>query len=279
MSEQETVLVTGASGFIALHCVVQLLQAGYQVRGTLRSASREAEVRETVARQVDAGERLSFTTADLTDDAGWADAVANCTYVLHVASPFPAAPPKDENELIVPAREGALRVLRAAANAGVKRVVLTSSIAAVAHGNDGLGNHTFDEDDWSNVDGTLGAYEKSKTLAERAAWDFIASDDAKGMELAVINPGAVLGPVLNENLGTSAELVRRLLLRQLPACPRIGFSMVDVRDVASAHIAAMSVPEAAGKRFCCTESHAWIRDIALILDKHFADRGYNTKHR
>ena len=276
MNEQETVLVTGASGFIALHCVVQALEAGYGVRGTLRTPSREAEVRETVARQADAGERLSFVTAELTHDAGWAEAVAGSAYVLHVASPFPAAAPKDENELIVPARDGALRVLRAAAAAGVKRVVLTSSIAAIAYGHDELGDHTFDEDDWSNIDGTIGAYEKSKTLAERAAWDFIASEEAKGMELAVINPGGVLGPILNEHAGTSAELVKRLLLRQLPACPRIGFSFVDVRDVAAAHLAAMTAPDAAGKRFACTESHAWIRDMALILDRHYADKGYNV---
>ncbi len=280
MADQPLVLVTGASGFIALHCIVQLLEAGYPVRGTLRTPAREGEVRETVARQVDAGDRLSFVTADLTADDGWAGAVAGAGFVLHVASPFILKPPKHEDDLIVPARDGALRVLRAAAAAGVKRVVMTSSMAAIAYGHGRTGDRRYDEADWSNIDGEdIGAYEKSKTIAERAAWDFIASAAAGGLELVAINPGLVLGPVLNADPGTSAEIIQRLMTRQLPACPRIGFAVVDVRDVAAAHLAAMTADNAAGLRFCCTNGFAWIRDIADVLAKHYAGRGYRVPTR
>ncbi len=269
------VLVTGASGFIALHCVVQLLQEGYAVRGTVRSAEREQEVRDVAKRHVDADDRLSFSHADLAADEGWADAVADCEYVLHVASPFPAGIPKDENDLIIPARDGALRVLKAAAAAGVKRVVLTSSIAAVAYGHGD--KDSFDENDWSDVSGAgVGPYEKSKTLAERAAWDFVNGSDANGLELVVINPGGVLGPVLSERSGTSAEMVRRLMMRELPACPRIGFPLVDVRDVASAHLLAMTNSNAAGQRFCCVNGFAWFEDVAKILDAKFAAQGFRV---
>jgi dihydroflavonol-4-reductase len=276
---ETTVLVTGASGFIGLHCVRHLLEDGYRVRGTLRTPSREARLRDALGAHVDSGDRLEFAAADLTRDEGWAEAVRGCTYVLHVASPFPLEIPKHEDELIVPARDGTLRVLQACTEAGVERVVLTSSLAAVLSRGANGGSRVFDEGDWPNAE-DLRPYEKSKTIAERAAWDF-ANDlrgDAK-LELAVINPGAVLGPILEEDAGTSAELVRKLMRREFPGCPRIGFPMVDVRDVASAHVAAMTTPEAAGQRFCCCVDFAWMSEIAVILKEHFADRGYRIPTR
>jgi len=269
-----TVLVSGATGFVGLHTVIQLLQAGHTVRGTLRSPKREAEVRESVARHVDANDRLSLHQCDLMNDDGWDEAISGCDYVLHVASPFIIGTPKHEDDLIIPARDGALRVLRAAAKAGVRRSVMTSSLAAVSSGHSRDAAHVFNENDWSNTDSpAIGAYEKSKTIAERAAWDFIKSDGA-GMELAVINPGAVLGPILNSDSGTSGEIVRQIMVRAIPACPHIGFSCVDVRDVASAHLAAMMTPAAAGKRFICAIEFSWMVEIAKILDEHFRKDGY-----
>lgn len=275
MTAPSRILVTGASGFIALHCMVQLLRAGYRVRGTLRSAKREGEVRAALDGAGVDGSALEIVLADLTQDAGWAEAVAGCDYVLHVASPFPAVQPKDENDLIIPARDGALRVLKAAAKAGVKRTVMTSSVAAISAGQDKSDGRVFTEDDWSDINGpTVSAYEKSKTIAERAAWDFMATPEAGSMELAVINPGAVLGPILSPDSGTSVEIVRQLMARAMPAAPRIGFVIVDVRDVAAAHIAAMTVPEAAGRRYLCALPQVWFSDVAKILDQRFGPEGY-----
>jgi len=277
MSDKETVLVTGASGFIALHCILQLLQSGYKVRGTIRNPSREAEVRSTMADHLDTEAGLSFAIADLNSDTGWDDAAAGCDYVLHVASPYPDKPPKRERDLIEPARDGALRVLRAAAKAGVKRVVLTSSIAAMVYGHSDRGDEDFDEDDWTDVDAAgVSAYAKSKTLAEKAAWDFMQSSDADGMELSVINPGLVFGPVLNTHVGTSASLVKRILRRELPACPNLCLPLVDVRDVANAHIQAMTVSAAAGQRHCCVSDTIWMIEAAQILDRFYADKGYKV---
>lgn len=271
-----TVLVTGATGFIGSHCIVQLLKAGYRVRGTLRTPARADEIRAAIAAHADPGDRLEFLTADLGSDEGWAEAVQSCTYVLHVASPFPKAAPKHEDELIVPARDGALRVLKAASEAGVKRVVMTSSLAAVMVGHPEE-KKAFSENDWSVVENTRGAYEKSKTIAERAAWDFVNSlPEDKKIELSVINPGAVLGPVLEKDSGTSGEVVRMLMKRELPGCPRLGWPMVDVRDVAAAHLAAMTTPEAAGQRYCCANEFAWMKDIAGILAPKYRPRGYKV---
>jgi len=275
MADPKTVLVSGASGFIALHCVTQLLAQGYQVRGTLRSAKREGEVRTAIKNAGCDDSNFSITLADLTRDEGWAEAVAGCDYVLHVASPFPAVQPKDENELIIPARDGAVRVLKAAAKAGVKRVVLTSSVASISAGHDKSTGRVFNEEDWSDLDGpNVSAYEKSKTIAERAAWDFMATPEAGDMELSVINPGAVLGPILSPDSGTSVEIVRQLMARAMPACPRIGFPVVDVRDVAAAHITAMTEPGAAGRRYVCTLPQVWFVDVASILDQRFGPEGF-----
>jgi nucleoside-diphosphate-sugar epimerase len=242
-----TVLVTGGSGFIGCHCILQLLTAGYQVRTTVRNLKRESDVRAML--KVGGAEpdgQVSFVAADLENDPGWPDAVAGCEYVLHVASPFPDSVPKHEDELIAPAREGTLRVLRAARDAGAKRVVLTSSFAAIGYGHE-TQDTPFDETNWSNLNG-VGAYTKSKTLAERAAWDFMAKEGGN-LELSVINPVGVLGPVLGPSYSTSILLVQRLMTGSVPGCPRLYFSLVDVRDVADIHLRAMTNPAAKGERF------------------------------
>ena len=244
-----TVLVTGGSGFIGSHCILQLLAAGHTVRTTVRNLARQADVRAMLKQGgAEPGNRLSFFAADLEADAGWDNAAAGCDYILHVASPFPSQVPKNEDELIVPAREGALRVLRASRDARVKRVVLTSSFAAIGYGH--LPQPTpFDETSWANANGKgVTAYVKSKTLAERAAWDFIAKEGG-GLELAVVNPVGVFGPVLGPDYSTSILLVQRLMDGAMPGCPKLYFGAVDVRDVADLHLRAMTDPAAKGERF------------------------------
>ena len=215
----------------------------------------------------DPGAGLSFYAADLENDAGWPAAIAGCEYVLHIASPFPSNIPKDENELIVPAREGALRVLRASRNAGVKRVVLTSSFAAIGYGH-APQSAPFTEMDWTDPGGDdVRPYVKSKTLAERAAWDFIAREGG-GLELSVVNPVGVFGPVLGPDYSTSILLVQRLMDGALPGCPRLYFGAVDVRDVADLHIRAMTFPAAKGERFLSVAGDFLaMRDIALVLKR------------
>ena len=263
-----TVLVTGGSGFIGSHCICSLLAAGHAVRTTVRSLKREGDVRAMLrAGGVEAGEGLRFFAADLEKDAGWAEAVAGCDYVLHVASPFPANVPRHEDELIVPAREGALRVLRAARDAGVKRVVLTSSFAAIGYGHPPLPMHAaFDETSWSDPNGDgVSAYAKSKTLAERAAWDFIDREGG-GLELSVVNPVAVFGPVLGPDYATSILLVERLLEGSMPGCPRLYFGVVDVRDVVDLHLRAMTDPAARGERFLAVSGDSMpIVEVARLL--------------
>jgi nucleoside-diphosphate-sugar epimerase len=264
----ELVLVTGGSGFIGAHCILQLLQAGHQVRTTVRSLARESEVRAMLkVGGVDAGDRLSFVAADLTNDAGWPEAVAGCAYVLHVASPFPPAIPKHEDDLIIPAREGALRVLRAARDAGVKRVVLTSSFAAIGYGQKPRAR-PFNEEDWTDPNGDdVRAYVKSKTLAERAAWDFIKTEGG-ALELSTVLPVGVFGPVLGPDYSTSILLVQRLMDGAMPGCPRLYFGAVDVRDVASMHITCMTHPAAKGERFLATAGDFLsIQEIARILKR------------
>jgi nucleoside-diphosphate-sugar epimerase len=244
-----TVLVTGGSGFIGSHSILQLLAAGHQVRTTVRNLARENDVRALLkAGGGDPDDRLRFFAADLEKDAGWAEAVSGCEYVLHVASPFPATIPKDENELIVPAREGALRLLRAARNAGVKRVVLTSSFAAIGYGHKPQ-TAPFNETDWTDPNGEdVTPYVKSKTLAERAAWDFIGRE-GNGLELAVVNPVGVFGPVLGADYATSILIVQKMMDGAVPGCPRLYFGAVDVRDVVDLHLRAMTSPAAKGERF------------------------------
>jgi nucleoside-diphosphate-sugar epimerase len=261
-----SILVTGGSGFIGSHCILQLLAAGHTVRTTVRSPQREADVRAMLKRGgAEPGERLSFAVADLEADAGWPQAVAGCEYVLHVASPFPAGVPRNEDELIVPAREGSLRVLRAARDAGVRRVVLTSSFAAIGYGH-GPQQALFDETTWTDPGAPhVSPYPKSKTLAERAAWDFIASE-GKDLELAVVNPVGVFGPVLGPDYSTSILLVQRLMDGALPGLPKLWFGVVDVRDVADLHLRAMTSPAAKGERFLAVAGDFMrVRDIARAL--------------
>jgi nucleoside-diphosphate-sugar epimerase len=268
----ETVLVTGGSGFVGAHCIVRLLQSGYRVRTTLRSLARADEVRKLVrAGGVEPGDQLSFAQADLMSDAGWAEAVAGCDYVLHVASPFPGLQPKDENELIRPAREGTLRVLAAARDAGVRRVVLTSSFAAIGYGHQER-SAPFDEHEWTDVDASgVAAYAKSKTLAERAAWDFVAREGG-ALELAVVNPVAVFGPTLGRDISTSIDIIRLMLNRAMPAVPRIMFGVVDVRDVADLHLLAMTNPQAKGERFLAVAGDfVSFAEIGRILRRGLGD--------
>lgn len=261
------VLVTGGTGFVGAHCLVQLLAAGHEARTTVRSLGREADVR-AMLRQGGAGEvgdRLGLVQADLMADAGWAEAVAGCDYVLHVASPFPDTVPSDAEELIAPARDGALRVLKAARDAGVKRVVLTSSFAAVGYGH-GAHPAAFTEDDWTNLDDpAVQPYQRSKTIAERAAWDFIAKQGG-ALELATVNPVGVFGPVLAADYSTSILLIKRLMDGSLPGLPDLWFGGVDVRDVADLHLRAMTDPAARGQRFLATAGDfVSARQIAQIL--------------
>jgi dihydroflavonol-4-reductase len=264
-----TVLVTGGSGFIGSRAILQLLAAGYQVRTTVRSLTRENAVRAMLkAGGSEPGTRLAFFVADLQNDAGWPQAVAGCDYVLHIASPFPPSLPKHEDELIVPAREGALRVLRAARDAGVKRVVLTSSFAAIGYGQK-IQTAPFNESNWTDVAGAdVQPYAKSKTLAERAAWDFIAREGG-ALELSVINPVGVFGPVLGPDHSTSILLVQRLMDGAIPGCPQLTFGVVDVRDVIDLHLRAMTYPAAKGERFLAVAGDFMsVRDIARVLKQH-----------
>ena len=273
------VLVTGANGYVAMHTILQLLAKGYRVRGTLRNTSQGDQIKATLAKSSDRTDSIEFVRGDLMQDDGWADAVQGCEYVMHLASPFPLHAPEDENELIVPARDGTLRVLRAANAGGVKRVVLISSMLAVRAGHEGE-NRTFDENDWANLEHNVPPYPKSKALAERAAWDFVhGAENTNHIELAVINAASIKGPFLDTRYATSSELFRTLMKHEVPGVVRVKQGIVDVRDVATALVAAMTTPQAADKRFCCIGGQSWMREIALVLQKHFAGRGYNIPTR
>jgi len=260
----QTVLVTGGSGFLGGWCVLGALGRGYKVRASVRDGSRERELREMVQAQTGSSERLEIAIADLAGDDGWEEAVTGCSYVLHTASPFPTAQPKDPDELIVPAREGTLRVLRASLAAGVGRVVITSSVAAVRNGGGPPPNRPLTEEDWTDPTlAHLTPYTRSKTIAERAAWELVRERDASA-QLAVVNPSAILGPTLSAKHSASLELVERLL-GGMPGMPRLSFSVVDVRDVAELHLLAMAAPEAAGERFLAAGPSLWIPEMAKIL--------------
>src|ERR1700736_523237 len=267
MDGEQTVLVTGGSGFLGGWCLVELLQRGYRARTTVRDLAREGEVRTNVGSQVEVGDRLTVVAADLTHDRGWAEAVDGCDYVLHVASPFPPAQPKDPDELIVPARDGTLRVLRASLAAGVKRVVLTSSVAAVRNaGPDANSNgRELTEADWSDPDNPrLTPYTRSKTIAERAAWDYMRAQGAED-RLVTVQPGAIIGPLLGEDRSYSLQAVERMLTGRMPGLPRLGFSFIDVRDVAALEVSAMTAADAGGQRLIAAASFLWLSEVAAIL--------------
>lgn len=279
MTNGDTVLVTGGNGFLGAYCILALLQAGYRVRTTVRDVGKSARLFEALRSGGAADDApVEVVVADLTRDAGWDAAVAGCRNVLHVASPYPARAPKDENELIAPARDGSLRVLHAARDAGVERVVLTSSFAAIGYGRH-REDHVFTELDWTDPDARgVGAYQRSKTLAERAAWDFI--DTRGGLELAVVNPVGIIGPLLTPEATTSMQLMTQLLNHELPAVPRLSYGIVDVRDAADLHVRAMIDPAANGQRFLATGGQAlWVSDVARILHDHLGDAGRRVPTR
>ena len=272
------ILVTGANGFIGLHTVLYFLKKDYNLCATVRTEEQGETVRQTLAKHTDT-HNLEFVQADLLKDEGWDQAVAGCDYVLHVASPFPTDAPKDENDLILPAREGTLRVLRAAQKAGVKRIILISSIAAIISGHE-RENRTFDESDWTDLRKTAYAYAKSKTLAEQAAWEFIRGPRNKnGMELVSVNPSNVFGPVLDNRHHTSTEWFSTLLRREIPGLTRTQTNLVDVRDVVEMIEKAMTTPQAAGKRFIANGASIPLQEFARILDRNFSNRGYRVPTR
>jgi nucleoside-diphosphate-sugar epimerase len=257
--------------------VVELLRRGYRVRTTVRDLAREAEVRAAVGSEVDPGDRLSVHAADLSGGEGWKDAAQGCDYVLHIASPFPPSQPKDPDELIVPAREGTLRVLRAGLAAGVDRVVITSSVAAIG-GRAKVSPTPLTEQDWTDLaHPKLSPYAESKTIAERAAWD-LAQETGDTERVAVVNPGAIIGPVLGSGRSTSLQVIERLL-KGMPGVPRIGFSLVDVRDVADLQIKAMTESKAGGERFIAVNRFLWMSEVAAVLRERLGEKAAKVPTR
>lgn len=263
-----TVAVTGIGGFVGRHVALALLREGYDVHGTVRTLARAQEIERSIRAAGGAADaRLTFAEADLLAEEGWSEAFAGVSYVVHTASPFPARLPANEMELIAPARDGALRVLKAARSAAVRRVVLTSSIAAVIYGH---GKAPYAEGDWTDPQSPFATpYYRSKTFAERSAWDYARES---GLELTVVNPGMVLGPLLGRDVGTSVAVVRNLLRGSYPALPKFAVPVVDVRDVAAAHVRAMTTAGAAGERFLVAGEVCTLADIATILRRRFPER-------
>lgn len=264
----QTVLVTGGTGFLGVNIILELLKKGFTVRTTLRTLSRKNEILDALtAGGISTFDQLSFYEADLLSDNGWDEAAQGCDYVLHVASPFVAEQPKDENELIIPAKEGTLRALKAAKKAGVKRVVLTSSFAAIGYSIDPR-NHVFTELDWTDENAPVQAYIKSKTIAEKAAWQFM-EDEAPAMELTVINPVGIFGPILGGISSASLDtVVKGIVEGHIKENAPFTFGAVDVRDAADIHIKAMLHPEAAGQRFLATSEGAMsFYDVAELIKK------------
>ena len=263
----ETVLVTGGTGFIGLHCLQQLLDKGYKVRTTIRSESRKQEVLEAMKKHSSNCENLEFYIADLLKDDGWKEAVEGSKYVLHVASPFFLGEPESEDVFIKPAVEGTLRVLKACADADAQKVVLTSSFAAVGYGHP-REKEVYTEEDWSSVDGEISAYAKSKTLAEKAAWEFVENlEESKKFDLTVINPVAVTGPMLTSDIGSSNDFLLKLISGSMPACPKIHMGYIDVRDVAKAHIFSMTEEKTNGERIIVSENEMFFAEVGKTLNE------------
>ncbi|WP_312336704.1 aldehyde reductase [Sphingobacterium sp.] len=276
--KNKQVLLTGVTGFLGAHTAIQLLNKGYEVIGTLRAKDRIPSIREVIGRHTDQLDRLHFAIADLSDASVWRDLAKGMDFIQHVASPFPATLPKNENELILPAKNGTLNILSAAVDNNVKRVVMTSSLAAIAYGRPNKEpNNILTENDWTDIssESDLTPYYKSKTIAEKAAWDFIRQD-ASPLELVTVCPGAILGPVIERDYGTSAEIVVALMNGSYPALPKIGFDLVDVRSVADLLILAMESPVAAGNRYIAATGYLTLKAVALILKDHFPGRKIPT---
>jgi dihydroflavonol-4-reductase len=272
------VLVTGGTGFIAQHCMLALLSQGFRIRTTVRNLSREAEVRENLRTGgAEPNDLLSFVAAELGSDTGWAEAVRDCTYVIHCASSTPSGNYATEDDWNKPAVDGNLRVLRAARDAGVKRVVLTSAFGAVGCGH-GPMDRPFNESDWSNLQSDLAPYQRSKTLAELAAWDFVKKE-GNGLEMAAVNPTAVLGPALGADYSHSIRMIKNMMDGQ-PGTPKINSGFVDVRDVADLHVRAMSVAAANGERFLAIAGESlWMTDVARIVRGHMGPAGRKVSTR
>ncbi len=275
------VLLTGSSGYIGKHITLRLLADGFEVKASVRKSSKADEVRDAVVAHLPAGfelaKKLSFVELDLESDSGWDSALEGVDVLIHSASPFPIASPKDENELVRPAVEGTLRALKAAHKAGVKRVILTSSVAAI-YGNDlPAGKTEFDETMWSDPNHVVGrvAYTKSKTLAEKAAWDYIAAE-APELELTTINPVLVAGAPLDKNFGASVSVVERIMNGKDPMLPDLSFSIVDVKDVAAMHVKAISIDDSKGKRFIASAGSRTFVQIAKTLKEQFPKRKIST---
>lgn len=280
MSRKKKILVTGGTGFIAKHIILQLLNEGFEVRASVRNPARTAEIMAAMVAHAkdtdDLETRLTFCTLDLNADEGWDTALKNCSALMHTASPFPMVPPSDEDDLIKPAVDGTLRALRAAQEAGVERVILTSSVAAIYNKRLAAGRSRYDETDWSESNSPLAtAYSKSKTLAEKAAWNFVR--EYPEMKLTTINPSLVLGPPLDATIGTSLKLIARILSGKDPLVPNLGMAVVDVRDIAVMHVRALQRPESIGSRFIGSERFMWMQDIAMLLKAEYPDRKIATR--
>jgi nucleoside-diphosphate-sugar epimerase len=268
----DLVLLTGISGFLGGHLALGLLEAGYNIRGSLRNLAKAEQVRKTLSKAGADLSRVEFVALDLLQDDGWTAAARGCRYLAHTASPFVIKMPKDKMELIRPAVEGTERALKAGLAANVERIVLTSSMAAVAYGHDHSRSAPFSAKDWTNLDAPgLSFYVQSKTYAERRAWE-IMKEAGREKDLVSINPSAILGPLLDEDPGTSALLVIRLMNGSVPAAPRISFAIVDVRDVAAAHVAGLKDPAAGGRRFPIGGDTLSFLDVAKILRQRFPER-------
>ena len=265
----EKVLVTGASGYIALHCILELLKEGYKVKGSLRDLNREDEVRKSLGREFDKG-KLEFCKLNLLDDAGWEEAASDCDFLLHIASPCFIEEPKNEKELIDPALEGTLRALKAAQKSKIKKVVLTSSMGAIAYGHN---KSICDHNDWTDINQDVGAYIKSKTIAEKAAWDFVDNLSDETFALTTIHPGMVFGPLLsNDTEGISASLITKMITGKFPALPDIYFTVVDVRDIAKLHVKSLKKKESNHKRIIATSEKA----ISFLeISKILRELGFN----
>ena len=272
--KHKNVLLTGITGFLGAHTAIQLLNKGYNVVGTLRDKKRASDIRAIIGEHVSSINNLTFAEADLNNAVVWSELTKNVDYVQHIASPFPRKLPKNENDLILPAKNGTLNILKSAADNGVKRVVMTSSMAAVVYGKskDQL-SRVFTETDWTDETDKrdTAPYIRSKTIAEKAAWAFMQNNKS-GLELTTVLPGAILGPVLEKDFGTSANIVAHILQGQPPALPKIGFDIIDVRSVADLLIKAMESPKAADKRYIASAGYLTFREIALLLSAQYPHR-------
>lgn len=276
---QEKILLTGVTGFLGSHTAIQLLNNGYKVTGTLRDLKRVGSIKKVIGRYTDRLDNLNFVQADLSDDKVWIELTEGMDYVLHVASPFPRELPKHEDDLIIPAKQGTLAILKAAAQNKIKRVVMVSSSSAIQYGKtkEEL-TRTFSENDWTDVNNLEDTtpYFRSKTIAEKAAWDFI-QQDTSGMELTTILPGVILGKVLEEDFGTTANIIIKILNGSLPAVPKIGFEIVDVESLADLLLKAMVAPQAAGNRYIAAAGYLTFKEIAQLLKQRYPERKISTK--